>query len=156
MDLLHQITSTTYTLSDLHRRVQLLKNHLNETVFSKKKTVDPDIDDVDQVWLQSLTLSDITKENVATTIEKLEEETKNVIPLVIFLPIVLPQNEAENVGKKLRADFGEGFFIEFRFDPQLIAGAAMAYKGIYKDYSLRQSLKDNHEGLVANFKRYLR
>lgn len=156
MNLFDQIIANTYTVSDLHRRVQLVKTYLTGKFFSKGSELRQDRDGSDRTWLASLDLRGVTKDNLSETLHQLEEQAKNVEPLILFLPLLPPHNEVQALGERVRKDFGNRLLVELRLEPLLIAGAAVAYKGIYKDYSLRQSLKENHDTLVAGFKKYMR
>lgn len=154
MNLFDRIITNTYTVSDLHRRVRLVREYLTATFFAKGAL--PAAREEDQNWLLSLAFDGVTKNNLSDVLELLEKQANEIKPLIIFLAITPSQTEIEILGRRIRTDFGANLLIELRLDLMLIAGAALAYKGIYKDYSLRQKLKDNHDALLANFKKYLR
>ena len=41
-------------------------------------------------------------------------------------------------------------------DPRLIAGAALVWKGVYRDYSLRAKLEQKRQELLEEFRKFLR
>lgn len=152
----NQIITNTYTVSDLRRRIQLLKKYLTAKFFAKGEDLPEELEEADRAWFLSFPSHGITEDNLSKTIALLEQREKEIKPLIVFLAITPAQTEIEALGKRIRADFGQNLLIELRLDPMLIAGAAIASKGMYKDYSLRQRLKDNHDVLVASFKKYMR
>lgn len=74
--------------------------------------------------------------------QKAEKEIREIEPLVIFLPFDLPEEKIPQLGALVRQNFGPKFLMEIKYDPSLIAGAALAWKGIYKDYSVKSKIKD--------------
>ncbi len=68
------------------------------------------------------------------------DEIKAIEPLYFYLPFELPEEEILKISSKLRRDYGKQFLIETRVDPQLLGGCALSYKGVYKDYSLKDRL----------------
>lgn len=85
---------------------------------------------------------------------EVEKEIKKVRELVIFSAIELPDDIIDNLGRKARALFGKDLFIEVKVDTGLIGGAALVWKGRYRDYSLKakfEEKKDILEGIYDQF-----
>ena len=162
--LFERIVAETFTTSTLRKRLSLVREYFEKTLFGGNFVVAGDIEPRDHTWLLALTeeyekksdsvLNMITKTNFAPIMTKLEEKVTNLTPIVIFLPILLPPDEIDNLGRGLRRVYGKGVFMELRLDPLLIAGAALAWKGVYKDYSLRQKIRDNQDAIVKSFAKY--
>ena len=73
--------------------------------------------------------------------EAAREEIKAIEPLHLTLPFELPDTELQIISNKLRQDYGPRFLIETKIDPALLGGCTMSYKGVYKDYSIKNKLK---------------
>ncbi|MBI4099798.1 hypothetical protein HY440_02215 [Candidatus Microgenomates bacterium] len=69
--------------------------------------------------------------------EKAKEELATVPELVVYVPAELPEVAVGRLGRKARTLFGEALFINFKVDATLIGGAALAWRGQYKDYSIK-------------------
>jgi F0F1-type ATP synthase delta subunit len=98
----------------------------------------------------------ITPQNIYATFETLEKDIKTIEPLILYLPYELPDEEISQIGTKLRADYGNKFLIEVNIDPNLIAGCALSFKGIYKDYSIKQKIADNKQQILSTFRQYVK
>ncbi len=72
---------------------------------------------------------------------KAKAEIVAIEPLHLFLPRGLPDGELEKIVGKLRKSYGPKFLVEIKFQGDLIGGCAMSYKGVYKDYSIKNKLK---------------
>lgn len=75
--------------------------------------------------------------------------------LVVFVARPLPQTVMDIIGKKARELFGSQLFLNFRIDPAVLAGAALAFGGRYKDFSLRVRLEEKKEELGEIYKSFL-
>ncbi len=62
--------------------------------------------------------------------------------LVIFVAGELPEREILRIKKKL-----PGIKVRFKVDPSLIGGAALAWNGQYKDYSLKARFEEHKKEL---------
>lgn len=92
-------------------------------------------------------LKDLTKDNYEQAFAKAREELQTIEPLNMYLAAELPEEEMAKILVRLRQDYGPKFLVEVRLDGGLIAGCALAYKGVLKDYSLRARLGENRETL---------
>lgn len=90
-------------------------------------------------------LSGIGKDEVETVFSRAEEELKNMESLVIYTAVDLPEEFAVRVGKKARELFGPKIILDFKVDGQILGGAALSFKGQYKDYSLRAKFEEKKE-----------
>lgn len=159
MDLFTAIIADTFTIQSLHKRIALLKVYFEAKFFSGAAKIPENIEENDKIWLEKIIKEiekKITKDNLAQTISQLEEQSAKIKPLSLFVPLIIPALELEKLGKRVRADFGEKLVLDIRLDPLVIAGAAVAFKGVYKDYSVAQKIKDNRETILASFQTYIR
>lgn len=147
----------TYTVSDIKRRLILLKVFIYSKFFGSSFN-EKEYDPTDLKWLQSLGeefLKNFQAKNASLTLSKLEAEFKKLKVLTVYVPFEIPDTEANQLGQWLRQTIGETMMFEVRIDPDLIGGAAFSWKGVYKDYSLRQTISERRSEILETFKGYV-
>lgn len=152
-NLLEAILSNTFIKNQAEKKVMVLKDYLLDNLFAQGKKTATD------EWVTSLdkkVLESITPQNVYSVFDKMEADIKAIEPLVLYLPYELPETEIVQIGTSLRSDYGASFLIEITIDPNLIAGCALSFKGIYKDYSLKQKIADNKQAILETFRKYVK
>lgn len=142
-NLLDIILQDTFVKNAALKKTAVLKDHLLEKVFTAK--ADPQA----AKW-------GVTPQNIYEVFDNLEKSIKALEPLVIYLPYELPEEQIIEIGQKLRSDYGKNFLMDIQIDPSLIAGAALSYKGIYKDTSVKQRIIDNQKEILATFRKYIK
>lgn len=70
--------------------------------------------------------------------------------LTIFLARELPDEALVKMGQKARALFGDQLFLDFKVDRELLGGAALVWKGKYRDYSLRAKFEEMYPRIIFN------
>ncbi|MEK7565644.1 MAG: F0F1 ATP synthase subunit delta [Patescibacteria group bacterium] len=80
----------------------------------------------------------ITKDNIYEVFKEAEEEIKGRETLVVTLGVEFGKEDLQKIGEKIKGDF----LLEFRYEPELLGGAKLAWKGQEKDYSLRKKLQE--------------
>lgn len=146
-DIIDQILANTYTQADALRRIGILKDAVMGKLFGSEKIASAQIP-------QNI-YSYFTQKNAYKLFDEIITEIKKITPLVVYLPFEIPEQELINLGIYLRKDYGKNFLIEVKYDPSLIAGTALIWNGIYKDYSIRQKIADNHEVIIEMLKDYM-
>lgn len=153
-DLLDPILAQTFTQAEALHRLSALKEAAVKKLFGSRQKPAGQEDP----WLSSLDpdiYRHFTKENVYKIFDTVEAEIKNIKPLTLFLPFEIPNNEVANLGIYLRKSYGKNFLMEIKPDPSLIAGAALVWNGIYKDYSLRQRITDNRQKILDTMQEFI-
>lgn len=158
-DLLDVILSTAYTKIEALNRVRALREYVLGQLFGNGKAVSKEhLPTGQSVWLASLDkdfCKSFNRANVYDLLDALEEEVKKIEAIVIYLPFNLPEETVSELGQRLRLLFGPRSLAEIRTDPTLLAGAALVWKGIYKDYSLRKKIKENHQSIAGILRKEL-
>lgn len=152
---LETILSDAYTQALALRRLRALREFVIAKLFKEGSDISSRIDQEDLIWLkdQDPYFYRLFKRDIAYQIlDQAEEEIKKIQPLVIFLPFDLPLPEIKKMGQQLRKNYGKYFLIDIKSDPDLIAGAALSWKGVYKDYSLRQRVSSQREEILEKLK----
>ncbi len=99
--------------------------------------------------LETILQTCFTKHQALNKLEELKDlkekkiyadEVKKMESLVIFTAIPLPEEQIPVLGNFVRKKFPKISFIDLKVDPTLIGGAALGWKGEYRDYSLKKKL----------------
>lgn len=153
---LQKILENSFTLSQCKHRVRILREYISYKLFSKEEEAAKQ-DPSDSEWLNSLGnsfFSQFNRSNFDQIFADLENYLKKARPLIIYLAFNPSDELVSQIGLYLRKNSQHQIF-DLKVDPNLVAGAALSYNGIYKDYSLRAKIGFEKEKILANFKRFL-
>lgn len=154
---------TTYSVSQARARLRLLRDYLIDYLFappndnlltSQVKDVRPAGSDKDP-WLKSLGeefYNEFSHENVYQKLKVLEETISDSEPLVMYMAFDMPDDEINKLGPWMRKNIMEDILFDIKIDPTLMGGCAFSWHGIFKDYSLRAKVAQNHDKILANIK----
>lgn len=156
-DNLATILKDTYSLSQLKHRLRILKNSLLKTFFgSSEVKLNPE----DQSWLKTLSptfYQKFTKDNVYETLSGLDKTASSLSTLTLYLSFEPDNITTSQIGSFARKTLNSpALLLDIKLDPRLIAGTALSWKGVYKDYSLRAQLAVKKQELWEEFKKFLR
>lgn len=143
-----------YYRAQITSRLNLLKNYLQKQFFNSPGSP---ISTKDTEWIKSLGedfFKNFTKLNVYQVLAKLEKDIKSAQTLTVYLSFEMPDNEKDKLGAYLRANFKKDLIFEIKLDPNIIGGAALSWKGIYKDFSLRARIDQNHQAILSSLKTF--
>lgn len=157
--ILDKILTGTYTYTDALRRIKAVRQFILDQVFASAIGSFTASNEVDTAWLSSLGADfygQFNPQNVYELMDQVEKKLNTLQVLVIYLPFEIPQGEVVRVGGKLRAEYGQNFLVDFKIDPNLIAGCALVWNSIYKDYSVRQRIEDNRAQIINIIRGYLK
>lgn len=155
MDVLNIILQNTYTLPQLHHKLRILKSHLMSSFFASENP--QTVEATDTIWLNSLpsnVYQIFTKDNLVNVFKEIENNIIKLPNLTIFLPFSWDDLVVQELGSFVRKQFGSLLILEVKYDPKLIAGCALVWKGIYKDYSLKAKIEEKKDEILANFKKF--
>jgi len=152
----------TYYQGQISHRLQVLRSFLLKHFFNASQV---QISQLDSDWLKSLGddfLKNFTQQagtsgsqlNVYQVLEKLEKDVKKLPTLTVYLPFEMPDEEKNKLGLYLRTNFKKDLIFEIKLDPDLIGGAALSWKGVHKDYSLRERIDQNHDKVLSSLKSF--
>jgi hypothetical protein len=154
--ILDKILITTYTMGSLKRRLKALKSRLSEQFYGGDTNIEMVHEESN--WLNTYGvqfLSDFQKETFYQTMGKIEELVHKMTPFTIYLSFDPGEEEVTQIGNKVREIFTHKLIIDIKIDPELIGGSAFIWNGVYKDYSIRNTLKMDREKLLQSFKSFL-
>lgn len=158
MDILATLLADTYTLIQLKQKVRVLKNYLTHTYFGGGMDL-KEAESVDLMWLKSLNhafYQNFTKDNINQIFTDLEAHINKLPTLTVKLPFEPDSSTTAAIGAHSRKLFDPTILLDIKYDPSLIAGAGLVWKGIYKDYSLKAQVEAKKEEILGSFKKFLR
>lgn len=157
-DILNTILKDTFTLTELHHRLRILKSYLLNSFFAGQKTSEI-YSAEDSTWLKSLPspiYQKFTKDNIYEIFSELEEDSKKLPILTMYLSFEADDPVFAQIGTLVRKTFDSSVLLDGKFDPTLIAGCALSWKGIFRDFSLRAKIKAEEAEILESFKKFLR
>ncbi len=163
-DLANLFLSKTFTKNQALRRLRLIKELLEllffqgsnpddfENTFSKLKAkyspnfVGQEGLEIDVNFIKELGpdfFKNFSSVNINDQLASLEKAVNDTKTILIYLPFELPGDHIIDIGGWLKKNLGVNTLFEINYDPELIGGLAISYKGIFKDYSLRAKVNEN-------------
>jgi F0F1-type ATP synthase delta subunit len=166
-NLLNAILKDTFTLDSFKKRYMVLKIALEKRIYGSSSTIaDKDAKQVSQGLLNEKSWADnfdqsvtegINSENFHAVNEYIDNFISNATTLSIYFVFIPDHAQVKEIGEWLRTSLNNPKLIfDVKIDPSLIGGCAIAYKGVYKDYSLKARIEANKEKLMEEFRRYLK
>lgn len=157
-NILNIVLKDTFNSTQLKRRLLILKSQLLLKFFGgEQKEVSTQ---ADSDWLKSLPgdfLNNFSKDNVYKIFEDLEKTIIGLKPLTLYLTFEPDDNSTVLIGTYARKAFNNPLLLlDIKYDPNLIAGAALVWKGVYRDYSLRSRIDERKLAILDSFKKFLR
>ena len=156
-DLLTIILKDTYTLPQFKKRLKILEAYFQQKFFHAVQNAD--ITPEDTEWFNSLPksfLGKINKDNFSENLNSLTDKINTMPILVIYLAFEADDQLLDQIGAKARSNFGPNLLLDIKYNSTLIAGCALSWKGIYKDYSLHEKIEERRLAILQNFKKFLR
>lgn len=153
------------TYQQVTKALKILKLYLEQKLYHQ---ADLDIDSfitinagnqTYQHWLKEFANSDeaktISVSNYSKWISDLKELVESTPKIIVYVPFVFPEAKLGQLHKTAVEAVGQFVYLDIKFDEDLLAGCAIVWKGNYKDYSLRSTLRSKQEGvkkLLQQFK----
>lgn len=157
-EILNTILKDTYSMAVLKHRLRLLKSNLLKTFFGKSAEDTP-ASPADLNWLNSLPnefYQKFNKDNVYQIFSEIEKTMTKFATLTIYLTFEPDAVSLGQIGTYCRQSFNLPFLmLDTKLDPTLIAGTAIVWKGVLKDYSLRAKIENRKAEIAEGFKRFL-
>ena len=96
---------------------------------------------------------------------ELESTIDQIKTLSIYLAFEPDSNSLILIGKYIRKNFPIAqkstsiklpLLLDIKYDRSLIAGTALVWNGIYKDFSVKSIIEEKKQIILDSFKKYLR
>lgn len=155
-EILTELLKNTYSLNQLKRRLLALKNRFLKEFFNSEGSGEL----VEEAWLNSLPqelLKKFNKDNIYKIFEELEANLPKLTTLTLYLTFEPDEKPLSQIGEYARKTFNnKSLLLDIKYDPKLIAGAALSFKGVYRDYSVRSRIDERKVVILDSFKKFLR
>ena len=155
--LLKTIIDSSYLKADVLRRTRIVREYLEQQFYTpgdKKnlkdfladsKASEADVEVIEK-WGQEFFKS-FTKENAYDVLEKVNAMVKDLPTMNLYVPVELASDETPKLGKWVRDNVSKDVLIELHVDSSTIGGCALAWDGVYSDYSLGHYLHKHVDGV---------
>lgn len=147
-----QLLALCYTQTEAARALRTIKDYLNHQFFSPgaaKPSLDKEQTDLINK-LGGAFFAAFKIDKLAPQLSQLEKMIEQAELVTIYIPFEMPPTEVQRLGEWIKSNLGEQSLLDLKFDSSLIGGCALSLKGVYKDYSLKAELKDNHEAVMKS------
>lgn len=155
------ITEQVATLGEVNKAFRCLKASCESSIYESdpkavptKTTGDTLYDPEEQIYQQlaekiarELKENGLTAQNFRALFEGLRSKIEKSNKLIVYLAFVADKRQQSELVATAKLSIHEKFMIDFKYDPDLVAGCAFVWKGQYRDYSLRQRIRANQEPL---------
>lgn len=142
-----------FDLTEPKRHSLSLKDQLEEYLLTRSSSLlATQTLEEDRAWLLSLGdefFNRFAPDTLSALFKELDQKLSQLELVVIYLAVQLPELEENRLGGWFKKNLGQRVLLEIRFDPSLIGGCALSYRGVYKDFSLRDRLSQNRK-LIFN------
>lgn len=161
-EILNTILKDTFSLAQLKHRIRILKSNLLRTFFDNQPShiYEGVLSHQDLNWLKSLPsdfYQQFNKNNVYQIFSSLDDNSANLPILIMYLTFEPDEATLNLLGLFTRKQFNNpSLMLDIKFDPNLIAGIALVWKGVLRDYSLRLRIESKKSEILEGFKRFLR
>ncbi len=177
-ELTKTLLATTYTKAQSLRRLRLIQDFLNFWVFTPHDQAEStqkisefianetNITPADQQWaLQFFTdfvprignLSDqLHRNQVLSTLQQAEENLAKTEILKLYIPFDMPGDQILRLGQWVKTNISPLVLMELHFNGELLAGCAMSWKGVYRDYSLGGQIAQNRAEILQSLTSFKR
>lgn len=92
--------------------------------------------------------------NFQKELKKITQAVAKAEVVTIHLPFQLPEEEQTKLGSWFKDNLGLTTLYEVSFDPSLIGGCALSFKGFYKDLSLKARIAANQQQIVKSLRQF--
>lgn len=163
-ELTEHVIKSAYTRRDVSRRLRLLREYLEQGFFKGDK---PDVtkflltrhattDDIDAFlnWGDAF-FGSFDKDSIYKILQTIAENIKKVPAIRLYIPYEPVPAEIIKIGKWFRENVGNRILLDIHTDPSLLGGCAFAWKGIYRDYSLRYYMLKRRDEITKIVSEYV-
>lgn len=164
--ILSTIIGDTYTVSDLSRRLALIRAYSEHRIFLKSnpKNLETFLRDkgASELDIEIMTswnedfYNYFNKDNLYFVVKNLEVDLKTLVTITVYLPYTPNGEEVVKLGKWFRESLNTDILMDIKVNDQLIGGCAFVWKGIYKEFDLHFFLKKSRKELLNIFESYVK
>jgi hypothetical protein len=155
-DILPTILLSSFTKSDILRRIHFLRSYLEVVHFKKSDSSIQDFlisknatkSDVEAITSWKIdTKGSFGREDLYQTIEKLLKTIEQLPSVTLFVPFEPDSTSVTKIGLWAREHINTQIIIDLRLDPEAVGGAKLAWNGHFGDYSLGRILEKEKDAI---------
>jgi hypothetical protein len=156
---LEQICVNTYTTTDLHRRLGLFQECLEEVLYHKdtesvmksgiayaKKVGSEEDAKALSEWGRGI-WELFQAHNLAEHISVLKYDGEMLPTLTLYVPVAFDNEAVSIIGSWCRKNINTLILLEIIIDPEVTGGCSFVFNDSYHDFSLHNAMKNN-KGIV--------
>lgn len=154
---------TCFTKTELHRRINILRDFLEAKFFMGEThslqdwlyahhIPDPDSQAI-LSWGKAF-YDSFTADNVYQVISDFTKFVSELPILTMYLPFTPQEKEMVSLGIWCRKNINARCILDIRSDPSLVAGCTLSWNGVYRDYSLHSFIEDSRDGVKKLISQY--
>lgn len=136
----------TYTKAELKRRVQLAREYYENEYFVEQ--ADRSGEQVVEAWTKELK-GEFRPGNLYQFFEQLAEEVERLPEIKIYLAFTPGPPQIKRIVTWLRANVDARILADFKINPRLWAGCGLAWRGVYRNFSLAVQLQARRAEIIA-------
>ncbi|OGG11424.1 hypothetical protein A2Z00_05570 [Candidatus Gottesmanbacteria bacterium RBG_13_45_10] len=144
------ILASSFSKADLHRRLRLLREYLEQRFYAPEKSltlqdflneknVDKDDQQIMLSWGESF-YNGFTKETAYDVLDHMAARAKELPTMNLYVPFTPDGKEMMKLGIWVRDNVDKNVLVDIHVDPSTFGGCSFAWNGIYHDYSLRHMM----------------
>lgn len=154
-ELLNIILKDTFSQVQLKHVMLILRAYLSQKIFGSEAQFSPE----DLNRLNSLPdhfYQQFNNQNAYQLLDQIGGEAKKITPLVLYLAFEPDEATISQICSFARQTFQQpNLILDVKFNPLLIAGCSLSFRGVYKDYSLKAKIEERKQDLITSFKKFL-
>jgi hypothetical protein len=153
------IHRVSFTRADMLRRIRMVREYLEYKYFSSRASTeladylrDNQVSGYDSQALIAFGdafYANFSRETAYTVIDGLVDKVKQYPVVTLYIPFEPTADDITKIGTWFRDEVDNTILLDLHVDSNLIGGCAFAYRGVYKDYTLRYYLTKRHEEIGA-------
>lgn len=159
--LIATITTSTFTVATIHRRVGLLRECVEAALFHEsgedfmsvltscveEKGSQSDATAI-MAWGEDV-LRTFTRANIATTMTAVHTAIEALPVFTLYIPVMFPEEDIADIGMWCRAECGATVLLDIHIDPNVVGGCSFVWNDTFHDFSFRSRMK-TQPGVVTN------
>ena len=163
---LEYLLSRTYTYTDLHRRLRLLQESLEEVIYDEPQQIrvvpiaerrqkaikEKTLEESDAIVLNEMEekLWEIfTPKTVVSEVKGLMVASDKLPVMTLYVPVFFTEVQLAPISEWARGQVEQNLLFEVLVDPKTVGGCAFVYKDTHFDWSLRRYLRAKR-GMVTS------
>lgn len=163
-ELTQEVVKTSFTRRDVSRRLRFIREWLEQEYFKGNK---PDMtkfllskrattDDIDAfISYGENFFKSFNKDTIYKLLHDISELIKKMQVIRLYIPYEPVPAEIIKLGAWFRGNVGNEILLDIHTDKTLLGGCAFAWKGIFRDYSLRYYMHKKRDEITKLVTEYV-